>query len=406
MTQMSLLPRPNQAQLERNQALSAQIIAKIAQARGFLRFDDFMRAALYTPGLGYYSGPSEVFGAVGDFVTAPQISPLFAQCVAAQWRRWFAQMAADQAQVTEFGAGDGRFAGQILALLGDEVRSYNIIELSGHLQRRQAQTIATLAPQQVNKVRWLNQLPDSLEGIVFGNEVLDAMPVRLFELQFDQQCGISVLERGVGVQNQDSTPLCMATQPANPLFAASVIEKLKCAIGPENSLASHYVSGYKSELGEESTGWVNAIAQRLSHGVLHLIDYGFAAAEYYLPQRSGGTLMCHYRHRSHEDPLQWIGLQDITAHVDFTAVAQAAMQSGLDLLGYTTQARFLMHCGLIEYAAAAMQTQSDIKQTVALNHGLQKLVSEAEMGELFKVIAFGKGASFAAIDSRDRSNRL
>jgi SAM-dependent MidA family methyltransferase len=397
---------PSPQQLERSQALLALVANKIASAGGFLPFDDLMRSLLYAPQLGYYSGPSQVFGADGDFITAPKISPIFAACLARQFGLWLDCMADNQPphqQITEFGAGDGLLAGQLLAQLGKRLTSYQIIELSADLQARQRATIEQLAPQQLSKVVWLGELPEQLNGIVFGNELLDAMPVKLFELQIEQN-EVRVLERGVQwAQDQ----LAWESHPASSELTRAVLGKLAQV---SDSIAVEFPSGYCSELALEADGWVSTVAQKIEQGVLLLIDYGFGAREYYLPQRSGGTLMCHYRHRAHSNPLVFAGLQDITSHVDFSSVAQAAVHSGLSLLGYTTQARFLMNNELSAIAGGLIEKCTDIKDRVALTQGLQKLVSEVEMGELFKVIALAKHGSdpFSAdgFITGDRSNRL
>jgi SAM-dependent MidA family methyltransferase len=397
------LPAPHPEEVARSQALLAVLAKQIEAANGFLRFDHFMRAVLYTPQLGYYSGPAAVFGSAGDFVTAPQLSPIFAACLAEQLRRWLGSFTLNERCLTEFGAGDGTLAAQLLALLGDEIAQYDIIELSANLQARQRAQIAQLAPAQLSKVRWLTQLPEQLNGVVFGNELLDAMPVRLFELQTEQN-DLIVVERGVGFAHG---ALHWQTQCADPSFNLTIRKQLSDAVQGAQ-LAQQFDSGYTSEYAEEAQGWIASVATRLQRGVLLLIDYGFGASEFYLPQRSGGTLMCHYRHHAHTDPLALVGLQDVTSHVDFSAVTQTAIEQGLFLLGYTTQARFLMNNQLGEIASQMLAQSKDFKDRINRTQGLQKLVSEAEMGELFKVLALAKGGDFdvSGFNPGDRSNRL
>ncbi len=399
------LPKPNAWQQEKELALQGLINDKIAQSDGFLPFDAFMRALLYTPHLGYYSGQSTVFGAQGDFVTAPQMSPLFAACVASQCRHWLEALAPDQRCVTEFGAGDGTLAAQLLNHLGQDILSYCIVELSGDLQLRQREAIKRLAPEHLPKVQWLSQLPMKITGIVLGNELLDAMPVSLFELD-SQGEHVQVLERGVSLNNQQ---LVWAHRLASHEFESKVLNTLANSLQDNANVASAYPHGYRSELAIEASAWVSTIASRISRGVLLLIDYGFAASEFYLPQRASGTLMCHYRHHTHENPLVLLGLQDVTAHVDFSAVAQAGIQQCLTLLGYTTQARFLMHNQIGELASERIAQCQSVQERIAVTQGFQQLMSEAHMGELFKVIALARSSEpsqFAGIDSNERSNRL
>jgi SAM-dependent MidA family methyltransferase len=387
---MSALPRPDDDQLAASRRLSARIGDAIDAAGGWIGFDAWMARVLYEPGLGYYAGGSRKFGAAGDFVTAPEISPLFGLCVSAQLGQWFEQGA--PRTVYEFGAGSGALTATMLAALADDgfgdVR-YRIVEVSGELRARQRECLAAQVPSALGRVDWLGELPDRIEGIVVGNELLDAMPVRLFHV-----AGSEILETGVvraaGNQGPDageSVPgFAFDDRPADRAFAQAVRAALDDA-----GWAAHggWPDGYRSELGEQASAWVESVGGRIAHGALLLIDYGFPRAEFYHPQRAQGTLMCHYRHHAHDDPLWLPGLQDITAHVDFSAVDAAARAAGLEPLGYASQANFLISCGLPEIA---MRGHGDdalawAKQAAAL----QQLVSEAQMGELFKAIAFGRG---------------
>jgi SAM-dependent MidA family methyltransferase len=355
----------------------------IEQAGGWISFEHFMHLALYEPGLGYYVAGARKFGAGGDFVTAPEISPLFGGCVAKQCAQWLEDV---PAQILEFGAGSGALAAQVLNALQrmgrDDVR-YSILEVSPDLRARQEQTLRTLVPQALDRVVWLEALPAEIHGIILANEVLDAMPVRL--LHFD---GAHVVERGVSMgANAD---LQWAHRPVD----FSQIEQLRHMLSRVGwGEPNQWPAPYTFELPDMMSAWVNTVASHLRQGVMLLIDYGFPAAELYHPQRQGGTLMCHARHRAHPDPLILVGQQDITTHVNFTAVAELGLAAGLDLLGYATQANFLLNTGLIEQLstmaeqAGAVQSLPYMRQAQAV----QTLVTETEMGELFKVIALGRG---------------
>ena len=357
--------------------LRGQIDEAIAAAGGWLPFDRFMALALYAPGLGYYARDDRQFGLMpssgSDFVTAPELSPLFGRVLAAQVEQALAASGSDT--VWEFGAGSGALAQQLLAALGASVRNYCIVELSASLRKRQRERLALYG----SRVSWLDALPDAMQGVVVGNEVLDAMPVQLLHWN-----GGAWLERGVvptagGYAWQDrATPL------SPPLNAA-----------PEQ----RYVPGYVTEIHRQAEAFIATLADRLTRGAAFFIDYGFPDTEYYHPQRSSGTLMCHRAHRADADPLTDVGAKDITAHVDFSAIAVAAQDAGLEVLGYTSQARFLLNCGI----AGHLQTADLRTRTHAM-----KLIDEHEMGELFKVIGLARGCAFDAIGfaAGDRSHTL
>jgi SAM-dependent MidA family methyltransferase len=343
-------------------ALQRLIRTAIARQGGWLPFDRFMALALYAPGLGYYSRASRVFGVMpssgSDFVTAPELSPLFGRALARQVAQ--ALQASGSVQVWEFGAGSGALARQLLEALPDAIGRYTIVELSAGLRERQRETLAGHA----HRVEWADALPEHLSGVVVGNEVLDAMPVQL--LHFD---GTNWFERGVAL---DGEAFVHADHPTalRPPFD-----------GP-------FVPGTTTEIHPQAEAFVATLAERLERGAAFFIDYGFPAAEYYHPQRHGGTLMCHRAHRADSEPLADVGTKDITAHVDFTGIALAAQDAGLDVIGYTSQARFLMNCGLLELLQGA---------DIATTANAQKLLTEHEMGELFKVIAFARGLAFEPI---------
>lgn len=344
-------------------ALETLIRRAIERGGGWLPFDRFMAMALYAPGLGYYAAGNRQFGALpssgSDFITAPELSPLFGRALARQVAQALAACGGDE--LWEFGPGSGALALQLLDALGDRVGRYTIVDLSGTLRERQRETLRAHAA----KVRWVDALPETMQGVVVGNEVLDAMPVQL--LHFD---GSAWHERGVAWTDESFTWADRPTLLALPHD------------GP-------FPPGTVTEIHPQAEAFVATLAERLTRGAAFFIDYGFPAAEYYHPQRSGGTLMCHEGHMADTDPLVRVGQKDITAHVDFTGIALAGQDAGLEVLGYTSQARFLLNCGLTELLEGA-----DLK-TAANAH---KLVAEHEMGELFKVIGFAKGCddAFAA----------
>lgn len=354
-------------------ALQQQIAQAITRAGGWLPFDAFMAQALYAPGLGYYANDSRQFGALpasgSDFVTAPELTPLFGRTLAAQVAEALQHTGTDE--VWEFGAGSGALALQLLDALGDRVRRYTIVDLSGTLRARQQATLQAHG----DRVQWASELPARFSGVVVGNEVLDAMPVQLLF----RQSGIWH-ERGVAL---DNGALVFADQ-ATPLRAPLDIP------GPHD---------YLTEIHPQAEAFIATLADRLERGAAFFLDYGFPESEYYHPQRHMGTLMCHQGHLASTDPLEAVGLKDITAHVNFTGIALAGQDAGLQVLGYTTQARFLMNCGLLDLLADA----STAERAMA-----QKLMTEHEMGELFKVIGFCKGALWEPLGFArgDRSHTL
>ena len=386
------LPEPGPDALAHGAELAERIAGAIRSAGGWIGFDAWMARALYEPGLGYYAGGASPFGARGDFVTAPELSPLFAGCVAAQVSEWFAHAAPE---VVEFGAGTGRLAAGVLGALrerGTPARRYAIVEVSGALRARQRETIAREAPWALGAVEWLDALPASIDGVVIGNEVLDAMPVRVWE-----HAQGTLAE--VGVALGEGGAFRWAARPADPALREAVGTALRAALDePGGDPFARLGAGrYRSELGEQAQAWVGTVGRALRRGALLLLDYGFPAREYYHPQRDAGTLIAHRRHRAHGDVLRWPGLQDVTAHVDFSAVARAARGAGLELLGYASQARFLVNCGLLERLADATRDAPMDPARVRALGAVQTLLSEAEMGELFKAIAFGRGIPAGAV---------
>jgi SAM-dependent MidA family methyltransferase len=342
----------------------------IARAGGWIPFDRFMALALYAPGLGYYANDSLKFGTMpasgSDFATAPEMTPLFGATLAVQVAD--ALRATGTSEVWEFGAGSGALALQLLQALGDAVGTYTIVDLSGSLRERQQRALAPYGA----KVRWVSELPERFSGVVVGNEVLDAMPVKLLVRK-----GGTWFERGVG-----SGP-AWVDQPTD--------------LRPPVDIPGDH--DYLTEIHPQAEAFVRTLADRLERGAAFFIDYGFGEDEYYHPQRHMGTLMCHRGHLADTDPLADIGLKDITAHVNFTGLALAAQEAGLPVLGYTSQARFLMNCGLVERLA-----QAPLAQRIAG----QRLIAEHEMGELFKVIGFHRGGFWDAVgfSQGDRTSRL
>ena len=341
-------------------ALAREIAGAIDDAGGWIPFSDFMRRALYTPALGYYASGRPVVGRTpesgSDFVTAPELSPLFAQALARQLAQALDATGSDE--LWEFGAGSGALAAGLLDALGERVRRYSIVELSAPLRERQRARTARFG----DRMRWLDALPQTFAGVVVGNEVLDAMPVDL--IHFDGSAW-----RARGVARDGSDGFAWSDRPGDGRPPIDV----------------DFAAGSTTELHREAAAFVATLGDRLERGAVFLVDYGFPEHEYYLAQRSGGTLMCHRGHRADPDPLVDVGLKDITSHLDFTALAVAGQDAGLDVVGYTSQARFLFNCGFAE------------------------LLAEHEMGELFKVIGFAKGlpgfdpVGFAA---GDRSHTL
>lgn len=362
------LPAPSPEAAQHSAQLADLIRREISMQGGWISFARYMELALYAPGLGYYTAGAHKFGEAGDFITAPELSPLFGRTVARQVAEVMAQSAP---HVMEMGAGSGKLAADMLAELeriGSLPDSYSILEVSADLRERQQALLRERLPHLANRVHWLDALPESFAGAVVANEVLDALPVHLVHWRAD-----GPVERGVAVNDSGFCWQDRQITDAELLQAAQRIDV------PE---------GYVSEICLAQRGLINSLAQPLQQGALLFVDYGFGAREFYHPQRSSGTLMCHYRHHAHDDPFFLPGLQDITAHVDFTAAAESGIDAGLELLGYTTQAFFLLNCGIADFMAE--RDPENIRDYQPLSAQLQKLTSPAEMGELFKAIALGK----------------
>jgi SAM-dependent MidA family methyltransferase len=361
------LPRPAPAALEASRALIERIRREIRDHGGWISFARYMELALYAPGLGYYAGGATKLGGAGDFITAPESGSLFARLLARQ----VAELLRPGDALLEFGAGSGALAADLLPELARRGHAprYFILEPSDELAARQRARLAHYAP----RVSWLTELPAGFRGVMLANEVVDAMPVHLVAWTADV-----ILERG------------------GALLAAAR------AIAPELPPSGRY----ESEINLAALAWMRTLAASLERGALLVIDYGFPAREYYHAQRSMGTLMCHYRHHAHGEPFFQPGLQDITAHVDFSALAHAAADGGLEVLGYANQAQFLVNCGLVELLGEVDAAQ--VARYAPLAAEAQRLVSPAEMGELFKVLAVGRGieAPLRGFSSGDRTHTL
>jgi SAM-dependent MidA family methyltransferase len=379
---MSELPTPPAAALAHSEQLAALIRGEIAAGAGWIPFARYMELALYAPGLGYYTAGARKLGREGDFITAPEMTPLYGQTLARQAAEI---LASGLDQILEIGAGSGALAAALLTeleSLGHLPRNYYILEVSPDLRERERDLLAQKVPQLLERVIWLNRLPTLYQGLIIGNEVLDAMPVHIVRTGAD-----GIEEAGVALAD---AAFAWAWRAAGAELRAAA-EALRLP------------PGYQTEIQLVACGFVRTLAQAMARGVILLVDYGFPAREYYHEQRSQGTLMCHYRHRAHADPFFLPGLQDITSHIDFSAVARAGAEAGLDLLGYTGQAQFLINCGITDIM---LRTAPENVMAYAPQAGAaQQLLSPSEMGELFKVIALGKDyaaplAGFAGGDRR------
>ncbi len=370
---MKSLPPPSADALEQSGRLTTRIIAAIRDAGGWIPLSRYMELALYAPQLGYYSSGTQKFGPAGDFITAPELTPLFGQALAVQVAQI---MRASAPRIIEAGAGTGLLAADMLLELersGCLPEYYGILDLSGDLRVRQRDTLNSRVPHLLSRVHWLDDLPERFCGAVIANEVLDAMPVHRIVSRAD-----GLYERGVALD--EAGALCWRDAPA-PHAVACAAAALELPVPEQGE--------YVTELNLAAAAWVSEWAARLDRGVLLLIDYGYPRDEYYLPSRSNGTLQCYYRHRAHGEPLKWPGLCDITAFVDFTAIAEAGYDAGLDVLGYTNQAAFLINCGILEHLARrGPETGADY---IRASRALQRLITPQEMGELFKVLALGRG---------------
>jgi len=384
------LPEPDADELAHLAQVRAYLDAALDAAGGHLSFERYMDIALYAPGLGYYVAGARTFGRDGDFVTAPELSPLFGATLARQCEEVLAQTGG---AIVEFGGGSGRLAAALLAELAARDAlpdTYAIVELSPALRERQRVTIADAAPAALSRVRWLTDAPVApLDGIVIANEVLDALPVRLFA----REQGVDY-ERGV-TRDADGA-LTWTRWPADPALAAAIAECFAPAAAPAD---------YVSEVNLRAATWLADLPRFLRRGVALLIDYGDTRHERYHPQNDGGSLRCYYRHRVLDDPLRHPGLQDITASVDFTRVAEGAAAAGFDVLGYATQASFLLACDIEGCLQARLAVAGDHAR---LALAARILLLPQEMGTRCKVMALGRdhAAPLGGFRLRDERHRL
>ncbi|MDP1925565.1 MAG: SAM-dependent methyltransferase [Thiobacillus sp.] len=381
-----MLPTPTPDALAHSQCVVAHLQKLIQHAGGWISFAQYMEAALYAPGLGYYAAGATKLGAAGDFVTAPEMTPLFGRTLAHAMAPVLIETHGD---VLELGAGSGKLAMDVLGeleRLGALPKRYCILEVSADLRARQQERLAHALPHLADRVQWLDTLPDHFSGVMLGNEVLDALPVELLHWTDSEP-----LQRGVSLSGKafdwQDRPI------ADPTLRARA-ESLNLA------------PGYLSEINLAANALITSLAQCLDHGLILMIDYGFGESEYYHPQRHMGTLRAHYRHHALDDPFHLPGLCDLTAHVDFSAVARAGEAAGLSPAGYASQANFLLNAGLTELLMQISPT--DAAAYLPQANAVQRLVSPAEMGDLFKVIGLVQGsvAPLAGFARGDRSHRL
>jgi SAM-dependent MidA family methyltransferase len=395
------LAEPGEEAKKRSLLLKQCVNSACDNANGWIHFSDFMNIALYEPGLGYYSGGLQKFGQKGDFITAPEVSPLFGQCLANQISevlKNFQKTSDEKVFVVEFGAGSGILAVDILLeleKLGSLPEKYLILELSAELKQRQRETISKKSPHLFQYVQWLDQLPEDVTNtIVIANEVLDAMPVECFKVT-DAGSGNKVESLMIGVEDDK---LVSCYKPADDYLVEKTI-----TIQQRSDVL--FSDGYCSEYNPAINGWLSALESKSKNLVILLIDYGYNEKEYYHPDRANGTLMCYYQHRAHDDFFWWPGLQDITAFVNFTDVAYCAVDLGMEVSGYTTQSAFLLANGLSELHAS--QLTDNVQQQIKLSQQIKTLTLPSEMGDRFKVMALTKNyqkplTGFSMLDLRNR----
>lgn len=384
---LSMLPPLSPEERRHSERVAALVRERIAAAGGAIGFGEYMQLVLYAPGLGYYSAGSVKLGAAGDFVTAPEISSLFGRCLARQCAEVLAETGGS---ILEFGAGSGRMAADVLealAALGVPPERYRILEVSADLAARQRERLAALPPALAARVEWLTRLPESHRGVVLANEVLDALPFERFVWRGGEvhELAVGLDERGGFVERE---------RPAGAALGAAV-GRLRA------ELPEPWPEGYASELCLGIEPWVASLAGLLDCGAALLLDYGLPRAHYYHPERASGTLRCHFRHRAHDDPFLYPGMQDLTAWVDFTRVAEAAVANGLELAGFATQAGFLLGCRI----EALLQEGGDVVARARLAAEARRLLLPGEMGESFKAMALVRGlesplAGFSVQDLR------
>lgn len=376
------LPKPSNSALSHSDTLHSLIIETIeSKTPKMISFAEYMHFALFSPGLGYYSAGNQKFGSSGDFVTGPEISSLFSGCIAKQCYQGLSLLGKDTS-LFEIGAGSGQMAADILKELQDLEclpKKYYILELSAELKERQQKTLKSLSPELFTRIEWLEKLPENpLKGIILANEVCDAMPVHRFYIE-----KTTIFELGVTHLKEK---FCLVKMTPDEELENEIKRIL-----PDFDPILTENQPYSSEINLNIKPWIKSLSETLETGLIFIIDYGFPRREYYHPSRMMGTLMCHYRHYAHHDPFLYPGLQDITAHVDFTLIAEAALNAHLNVLGFTNQAAFLLGSGILTLAEKAKQNGMPEEAFFKQNQAIQILTSPAEMGEAFKVIALSKG---------------
>jgi SAM-dependent MidA family methyltransferase len=370
------LPKPDQLSAAHSARVAGYIREQIAAAGGEISFAEYMQHALYAPGLGYYSAGTTKFGPAGDFITAPETSSLFGRVVARQCAEVLHQV--DAPSILELGAGSGKLAADVMRMLAEMDAlprgGYQILEVSADLRERQERFLREAIPELSGKITWLDQLPDTHAGVIIANEVLDALPVERFVRRKDAVVQICVATDG------DAFLLCERAAPESLAAAVRTIEA---------DLGRNLPDGFASEVCVAAPHWVSDLADALHEGTILLFDYGVSRHEYYSSERAGGWLRCHFRHHAHNDPLLLPGIQDITSWVDFSAVAAAAVASGLDIAGYVSQAQFLIGGGLDQLLADFLELPIDAQ--LKLSAQVKLLTLPAEMGENFKCIGLSRG---------------
>ena len=387
----SALPKPDTDSAAHSRQCADRIRARIEDAGGSISFAEYMQLALYAPGLGYYAAGAIKFGAAGDFVTAPEVSPLFSYVVARQCAEVLAQV--DGGAILEFGAGSGRLAVDVLTKL-DELEAlpdrYRILEVSADLKERQERLLRAEAVAYLDRIEWIDAIPQRHTGVIIANEVVDALPVERFVRR------ASVYQLRVSM-HADGFEFVETDAPRHLVEAIEVIEA---------GLGERLPDGFRSEVSLGASGLVSDVVAALQDGVAFLFDYGVSRREYYAPDRTDGWLRCHFRHHAHNDPLIFPGIQDITAWVDFTALAEAANNAGADIAGYVNQAQFLLGGGL--QLELQQMMQSPRERQIELSSQVKLLTLPGEMGENFKCLGVSRGtvAQPSAFTTADRTHTL
>jgi SAM-dependent MidA family methyltransferase len=380
------LPAPGPEEESWSGKLTRVIVDEIESSGGVIAFSRFMELALYEPRYGYYVSGLRKFGERGDFVTAPELGDLFSRCLVKLVVHVLDQL--EHGEVLEVGAGSGIMAAQMLQALdgqGKRPCRYLILEISDDLRRRQREMIEARAPRCLDRVRWLTQLPESFAGVILANEVADALPVDRFCVCQGRVQGIGVGRRADGFTDRPYAPRGAGWDQLSRLELAE---------------------GYCSEIGLHAQAWMRTLCRTLNAGVFIVVDYGYPASELYHPMRSDGTLMCHYHHHAHRNPYTHVGLQDITAHVDFSALARCACESGQSVLGFTSQASFLLSLGILDLIES--KPDASHADSILLAQQVKRLTLPSEMGESFKALAVGpaEGESLPGFTLADHRNRL